>query len=110
MLVGQRREQQLGRGDVGFDRFDRRVDDQLHADRRRQVIDLVDVATSSRTSAVSVTSPRTNVSRSLLADRGQISAAPVDSSSTTVTRRPAASSSSVRWLPMKPAPPVTRAC
>ena len=85
--------------------------DQLHADRRRQVIDFVDVGHQPADQLL-VGHGALGVAE---AGDGSMTAArlsiePVDSSSTTDTRSPRASSASIRWLPMNPAPPVTRQC
>ena len=65
-------------------------------------------ATAGATRARSRTSPRTSVT--VPAGRGpcRCSAKPVERSSSATTSAPSAARRSTRWLPRKPAPPVTR--
>ena len=88
-----------------------RLGDQRHAHRRRQVVDLVGLGHQ-----LGAPAPRRppcpwySGAGDGLRTAARFSIVPVDSSSTTDTRSPRAKSASTRWLPMNPAPPVTRQC
>src|SRR5512143_1983409 len=68
-----------------------------------------DSATSCSSSGASLAEPVKKVSASLPSRWARLPRRPVERSSRTRTRQPQRSSSSVRWEPMKPAPPVTSA-
>ena len=104
-------QEQLGRVDVGFDGVDRAVGRSIA--RRRPPPD--DRPRRRRPPAGARAPRRPRCPWCSSAGDGSSTAArfsiePVDSSSTTETRSPRAKSASTRWLPIKPAPPVTRQC
>ena len=87
---------------------ERLFDDELHADRGREVHD--DVAAVHQLVDHELVEHRTDLEAEarVIAETARFSSRPVDKSSSTTTLSPRSRSRSLRCEPMKPAPPVMR--